>query len=437
MPDSNILFQVAQPANMQRGFSSAMDSLAKYSEHEQMPLRNKLLESQVEGNQLQNKMYKQKLEGEYAGFALKDMALDAMELREMLNRGDMMSANVKIAQRIKKLQDREADPSDTIRFRDALNSGSITPEQAINKLGETVNAATRAGVLEDNMTAGMREWQQMTQGFSEEDQARARRIAAGLDPRAVTGAARTVMVGDVPYTFDPNTQSYKPAYIGGAPSGDVLGQPIDGGMPPSAPPPPQVLDASAVAANAGTVAGGKAAGEQAIKMSGEALQKLPDVRRSISNIDQAIAAVDSGANTGVIASKFPSVTAASVELDNLRGSMGLDVIAGTTFGALSEAELGFALETAMPTKLDGPDLKKWLQRKKDVQTKLAKELEDAAIYLGKPGNTPAGWLEMKRNAQSQTAKTAAGKSLIQEGATATNPQTGQKIIYRGGQWQPL
>lgn len=34
---------------------------------------------------------------------------------------------------------------------------------------------------------------------------------------------------------------------------------------------------------------------------------------------------------------------------------------------------------------------------------------------------------------------AAGDSVnsVQEGATATNPQTGEKIIFRGGQWQPV
>lgn len=34
-------------------------------------------------------------------------------------------------------------------------------------------------------------------------------------------------------------------------------------------------------------------------------------------------------------------------------------------------------------------------------------------------------------------KTKAAPSGISEGATATNPKTGQKLIYRNGQWQPM
>lgn len=28
-------------------------------------------------------------------------------------------------------------------------------------------------------------------------------------------------------------------------------------------------------------------------------------------------------------------------------------------------------------------------------------------------------------------------SGVSDGATATNPRTGQKLVYRGGQWQPM
>ena len=31
----------------------------------------------------------------------------------------------------------------------------------------------------------------------------------------------------------------------------------------------------------------------------------------------------------------------------------------------------------------------------------------------------------------------AAANNVGEGATATNPQTGERLIYRNGQWQPL
>lgn len=97
--------------------------------------------------------------------------------------------------------------------------------------------------------------------------------------------------------------------------------------------------------------------------------------------------------------------------------MGLDIIGGTTFGALSESELAFALDTALPTKLEGPELRAWIERKKAAQMKLSQELEKAAIYLGKPGNTPAGYLEFLRNSAPSEAE--------------AQPQTGEFVSSSG------
>lgn len=150
-------------------------------------------------------------------------------------------------------------------------------------------------------------------------------------------------------------------------------------------------------ANKPTIAASTKAAEQAIKQSGEAIDQLATVKSTIANIDDAISAIDNGANSGVIASKLPSVSSASIELDNARQRLGLNIIQGTTFGALSEGELRLALDTAVPSNLPPKELRAWLVKKKDAQKKLSKELENAAIYLGKPGNTPAGFLEMRRN----------------------------------------
>lgn len=142
----------------------------------------------------------------------------------------------------------------------------------------------------------------------------------------------------------------------------------------------------------GTAAGAKEAGQQAMKAGVEAFQRLGPARQAISTIDQAIAAIDKGASTGIIASRLPNVTQASRELELLRNQMGLAVIGATTFGALSEGELKLALDTGgIDTGM--PDLKGYLQRKKVAQTKLANELERAARYLTKPGNTINGWIE--------------------------------------------
>jgi hypothetical protein len=65
--------------------------------------------------------------------------------------------------------------------------------------------------------------------------------------------------------------------------------------------------------------------------------------------------------------------------------MGLDIVGAGSFGALSESELNFALDTALPTDLDGPQLRDWLVRKKTAQNKLRSELMEASIFLNQGG----------------------------------------------------
>lgn len=146
-----------------------------------------------------------------------------------------------------------------------------------------------------------------------------------------------------------------------------------------------------------TKAGAAKAGSEAIILSTKTFEKLENLKPAIENVDKAIAAIDAGAKTGAIMSRLPSIKAASIQLDNIQASMGLDVIGNTTFGALSASELDFALSTALPKSLPPKQLKKWLQEKRAAQVKLSDYLENVAIYLGTPGNTVAGWIEAQKS----------------------------------------
>jgi len=139
------------------------------------------------------------------------------------------------------------------------------------------------------------------------------------------------------------------------------------------------------------------AAKQSIATSGEYFKRIEPVRKSIANIEAAITAIGKGAKTGAIEQYLPSITEASVTLDNLQSQMGLDIVGATTFGALSKGELDLALNTALPTGLNEKELRGWLVNKRNSQKKLEAELAKAAIYLGKPGNTQAGYLERLAN----------------------------------------
>ena len=138
-------------------------------------------------------------------------------------------------------------------------------------------------------------------------------------------------------------------------------------------------------------------GDLSAKQVGQAFAEVGKIKKNIGNIDDAIKAIDAGANTGVIASKLPNISAASVQLANIRNTLGLDVIGSVTFGALSEGELNLALDTALPTNLAPKELRKYLVDKKTAQTKLAGYLTEQATYLSKKGNSLAGWLEKVEN----------------------------------------
>lgn len=145
-----------------------------------------------------------------------------------------------------------------------------------------------------------------------------------------------------------------------------------------------------------TKAGAKAAGSAAINQATKSFEQLGKIKVSIANIDKAIDLLDQGASTGPIASKLPSIRAASVALDNVQKSMGLDVIGTTTFGALSKGELDLALSKALPTGLDEGALKEWLIEKRGAQEKLVRYIEDVTIFLGTPGNTVSDWVRIQK-----------------------------------------
>ena len=136
------------------------------------------------------------------------------------------------------------------------------------------------------------------------------------------------------------------------------------------------------------------------KTIGDSFKTIEGIQRNLSNLDAAIAAIDAGADTGVIAQKFPSWNSSTITLKNIQNRLGLDVIGSVTFCALSEQELALALETALPTGLDEPELRQWLVDKKAAQQKLSDYLTEQVVFLRQGNNTVADWLARGRQSVS-------------------------------------
>lgn len=242
---------------------------------------------------------------------------------------------------------------------------------------------------------------------------------------------------------DPSTGQVRTSYapIGGAPERpqgqvEIVGA---GGMTPS-----ERVEQS------GLEAGEQAAARTAIERSDEYITQLNSLDSNMELLEQAREALNSGANTGPIISRFPALRAQSAKLNAIQRSLGLNVIQSTTFGSLSQDELRVALMEGLPTDLPEDMLLQHIETKINAQNKLRDYLRDAAIFLGVPGNTQADWLKYQQNRQIMGATRerpdespppaelpAPGRSEHTEGQTATNPQTGEQVVFRNGQWVPI
>lgn len=147
-------------------------------------------------------------------------------------------------------------------------------------------------------------------------------------------------------------------------------------------------------------AASQSAANNAQEASMNSFEQLAGIRQNIALMGDAAEALRNGAETGPIASRLPSFREQSIKLDNIQAQLGLNVIQNTTFGSLSESELRFALDTALPSNLQGPALAEWIERKVAAQNKLASYIEEAAIFLGTPGNTIADWVASRRENQT-------------------------------------
>ena len=143
------------------------------------------------------------------------------------------------------------------------------------------------------------------------------------------------------------------------------------------------------------------AGRSAVEIGVDAQKSIGKLTNSIELLKKARVLVDlpvDGANTGWLESKFPSVFASSIALDNIRSNLGLAVVGMNTFGALSEGELALALATALPNTMQEEELSQWISDKIVAQEKLRIHYAKAAEYLTDPlGGGISKWVEIQRN----------------------------------------
>ena len=156
-------------------------------------------------------------------------------------------------------------------------------------------------------------------------------------------------------------------------------------------------------------AGGTAQAKNLQARADAALDQMENVDRSINLYNQALDALNKGAQTGFLASFFPSIRAETREFERISDLLGLDILNAYTFGALSESELELALRVGGLDDIQDPEiLKEQIIARRDAQEKLKRELRRAAIELSRPGMTIEKWLSNPKNFVSKQDVSGAG-----------------------------
>ena len=101
----------------------------------------------------------------------------------------------------------------------------------------------------------------------------------------------------------------------------------------------------------------------------------------INRLSQAYSALEQGGKSGVFQRYLPAFDEATASLRQAANQLGIDIINSATFGALSEKELGLALETGLPMSLGEEKLKSYIRNKVAAQVKLRDELVKKARAL--------------------------------------------------------
>jgi len=304
------------------------------------------------------------------------MANDAFGALNFVKQGRPDLASQLISNRIQAgSQIAGADLSQSQTLLDALQSQSAqTPEglAAIQReLQDDVSIFTAEGLLAtQEKPAEQRAFEAKLSGLDEEQKKEATLISLGLSPRAVGSAIQTIADQDI---------------------AELIG------------------DAEATIGQRKKF--GEMTGASRSKTIDKGFERIAGITKNITNIDRAISALDAGAGTGPAERFFPTIKAATTELNQIRGELALDVVGAVTFGALSKGELDLASDTALPIGLNEPELRDFLVRKKAAQQKLRDYYGEQIQFLDQ-GGTIAGFLRQKSRDAEQGAAQSGQQSDV-------------------------
>lgn len=147
---------------------------------------------------------------------------------------------------------------------------------------------------------------------------------------------------------------------------------------------------------------------QAQKVGVEAMKSYDQMQQDIGNLEQALAAVRSRPGiTGPLAQYLPNITAESAAFERAANQLGLGVVSGTTFGALSASELDLALRTNIDKGLPAEEQIKQLENIIRLRRKMSEAMYRKARELASGEVKYSTYIESQRPASPATTSASA------------------------------
>lgn len=221
-------------------------------------------------------------------------------------------------------------------------------------------------------------------------------------------------------------------YTDGSEESGSLNQPVkgDGIRPVSLPQAQSIIDK----ANEGSK---KAAGF-ALRLK-DSMDSMNQLGKSID--PKRVALINRSLGDGTIANLSLS-PAEQQYMVNARDAL-YSILRPETGAAVTQPEMQEYSKMYLPQPGDSPEATKTKMRKMQGQYNSLRgqsgRVYDALVVSTAANNQAQQQQPSQQPQQSQQspARSASGAQSISEGATATNPKTGQKLIYRNGQWQQM
>jgi hypothetical protein len=136
---------------------------------------------------------------------------------------------------------------------------------------------------------------------------------------------------------------------------------------------------------------------QAQKVGVDAMKSYDQIQEDINNLEQALAAVRARPGiTGPLAQYLPNITAEAAAFERAANQLGLGVVSGTTFGALSASELNLALRTNIDRGLPADQQIKQLENIINLRRKMANAMYDKARELAAGDVKYSDYIESQR-----------------------------------------